>query len=422
MSPPPAIAAGDKVTETRYTLAGRAKLTVTPGPDDAAFDWGSADSAKSITEVFYDGAGRQTRVRDPRGKDTTTTYDPAGRVDVVTSPTGAWVDYTYDAAGQVTGITRPSGLASPATVTESRTYQANGWLKTQTAAGATAATEYAYTPGGQVDIVKDPLGAMVEYSYDEFGRVKQRKSLVDSAAVDDWVWDAAGNLKSHTVPAVATGGDRQTTTYSYDYDDADPANDYGRLVSITDPTGRVETRSYYESGDLKTQTYTASGLPTITSARTLNGRGWLTSLVDTTGTATRTTSYEMDRAGNRVRQSSPDGNLDYKWDLAGNLTELIYPDGAKFAYTHLKTGQINEFKSWFAAWSTFVLIANYTYDDDGAESAEWIFGAGGNSGVRPRRTAVDSISISPALVDPRTWRSSSTWVPTRDSGSDTSRR
>ena len=95
----------------------------------------------------------------------------------------------------------------------------------------------------------------------------------------------------------------------------------------------------------------------------------------------------MDRAGKRIHQWGPEGELFYKWDLAGNLTELTYPDGAKFGYTHLKTGQINEFKSWFAAWSTFVLIANYTYDDDGAETSEWIFGAGGNSRTWARNSA-----------------------------------
>lgn len=40
---PAAIALGDKVTESRYSLAGRTKVTTEPGVDNANFNWSGAD-------------------------------------------------------------------------------------------------------------------------------------------------------------------------------------------------------------------------------------------------------------------------------------------------------------------------------------------------------------------------------------------
>ncbi len=377
----PAIAPGDHVTETRYTLAGRTDQVLAPGPDNASFDWSGPDSTKSVTKYSYDGAGRMTTVTDARGKVATTSYDSAGRVDVVTSPEGRWVDYSYDLAGQLTGVTRPSGLSSPSTVTASRSYDAVGRLTADADFGASTGRLYEYDLAGRLTKAKDALGRETTYGYDERGNRATRTSLDDlgNSQTESWAWDLADNVVAHTMPPPLIGGSAQTTNYGYDYGDADPANDYGYLATVADPTGRVEARAYYGSGSLKSVSHTAPGLPTVSSQRTLNSRGWLTSVVDSTGPTSRTTSYTYDRAGQRTGQTTPEGTVAYAWDLAGNLRDLQYPDGAKFRYKHLKTGQNSEFQAWSSGAGAYMLIANYSYDDDGLETHEWIFGSGGNT-------------------------------------------
>lgn len=409
------IAAGDKVSETRYTRAGRTRQSVEPGADDPNFDWTSADSAKRITTFGYDDAGRQTSVTDPRNKTTNTTYTAAGEVDTVTTPAGRVTDYDYDALGRSTKITTPSGLPAgqPATVSQTKTYWPGGELKTDTdphvvVSGVTdpSTRSFHYTPGGRLDDVTDALGRHVTYDYDERGNRTSRTSKNDSGTdvVESWTWDLNDNMKSHTVPAPRSGASPMSTSYAYDYDDTTGANDYGNLVSVTDPTGRVETRDYYGSGTIKSRTWTKTGATTQSSSVWLDARGFTTKMRDTTGTTNRDTTYIVDRAGQRTKATTAVGSIDYTWDLAGNLREMTQPDGSKFRYTHRPTGELYEFLGWSTGSSTWGLITNYTYNDDGIQTGEWIYSAGGSSRTYTLDAAGRTSTFTQAMKKPdSTW-------------------
>jgi len=405
---PATIHNGDKVTETRYTVAGRPWKTLEPGVDQPAFAWvQSVDTGKLMTTYGYDAAGRPTSSTDPAGKATTTAYDPAGRVATVTSPAGRVTSYTYDAAGQTIGITTPSGLPSPqpATVTETKSYWADGTLKTDTdphvvVSGVTdpSTRNFTYSPGGRLLDAQDPDGRHVTYTYDDRGN---RSSLVaqdDSAAsqTESWTWDLADRMATHTVPPPRGGAASMTTTYTYD--------PYGNLGSITDPTGRLETRSYYGSGALKARTWIKSGLPTVSSTNWINRRGWVTKMRDTTGSTNRDTTYTLDRAGQRLGVTSPSGTLGYQWDVVGNMTQLTYTDGAFATYTHTPTGQIATFSVASDSTSAALPFASYTYDDDGIQTNEYMYSAGGNTRANTLNAAGKTTVFTEVMKKPdSTW-------------------
>lgn len=404
------IAAGDKVTETRYSLAGRAMKAIEPGADNPSFDWASADP-KRVTTIAYDTAGRQSSVTDPRGKTTTTTYTPAGEVDTVTSPAGRVTDYGYDLLGRTTSITTPSGLPAgqPATVTRTKSYWPGGQLKTDTdphivTAGVTdpSTRTFHYTPGGRLDDVTDALGRHVTYAYDDRGNRSTRTSTDDTGAAvtESWTWDLNDNLKTHVVPPPHAGAAPMTTSYTYDYDAGPTSDDHGSLVTVTDPTGRVETRTHYGSGALKSRTWTKTGSPTQSSKVWLNSRGATTKMSDTTGTTSRDTTYTVDRTGQTTKATSPAGSISYTWDLAGNLRDLTQPDGSKFRYSHLPTGQLSEFLGYSTGSGTYVLISNYTYDDDGLQTNEWIYSAGGSTRTNTLNTAGKTTTLAEAMRRP----------------------
>ena len=195
-----------------------------------------------------------------------------------------------------------------------------------------------------------------------------------------------------------------TTTYDYDYETSSTSDDYGNLVTITDPTGRVEARDYYGSGAVKSRTWTKTGATTKSSKVWLNSRGFTTKMQDTTGSTNRDTTYVVDRAGQRTKTTTPAGVIDTTWDLAGNLRELTQPDGSKFRYTHLATGQIYEFLGYSSGSGTYVLIANYGYDNDGIQNSEWIYSAGGSSRANTLNAAGKTGTFTQAMKKPdNTW-------------------
>jgi RHS repeat-associated protein len=123
---------------------------------------------------------------------------------------------------------------------------------------------------------------------------------------------------------------------------------------------------------------------------------------DSTGSTDRDTLYVFDRAGQRTRTTTPGGVIDTGWDLAGNLHELTQPDGTQFRYTHLPTGQIDEFSGYSPGAGVYVAIASYGYDDDGIETSEWIYGAGGSSRSHILNAAGKTATFAEAMRKPDT--------------------
>ena len=378
------IGTGDRVTETRYTPAGRTAAQVGPPPNATSFDWTQPDAAKSITTYDYDTAGRQATVTGPDGLDTVTAYGPTGAVDTVTTPGGFVTGYDYDDLGRTVRVTTPSGLTGPgdpATVQVDTTYTPTGLVATETDAYAPgvdldpATREFLYTPGGRIDTATDANGDQVSYDYDARGNRTVRHSIdEDTDPIEEtWAYDTADRLVSHREPHDA-GTSGPATVYGYDAD-------YGWLDTITDPTGRVETRRYYTNGTPRGETHTATGLATITVDRWIDSRGRATRRRDTTGTATPTdTAWTWTRDGQAVTAAHPGGKtIGYQWDLAGTISTVTHPDGAQGRYVHDSMGRVTDVAVSPTPTGTGVPLATMTYDDDGRLLTELLHSPAGSS-------------------------------------------
>ena len=147
--------------------------------------------------------------------------------------------YTYDSAGNLKSTFVPAPNGERGFVT---TYVYDAWnqlLKEATPAAAgqhtAAETEYTYTPDGLIETVKDALGHVTTYRYDERRQLvktiesgasqgvvnRNGGSAFTGATETNYVYDVAGQLKS-----VADPLDR-TTTYTYDV--------FGRTTRIKNP-------------------------------------------------------------------------------------------------------------------------------------------------------------------------------------------
>ena len=374
-------AATDEVAETRYTLAGRTRQTITPPANAATFAWATQPlTAKRVTTIGFDGAGRQSSSTDALGKTTTTVFDLDGRALTVTAPfngaTSYVTSYIYDAAGHVTTVTTPSGLPAgqSQTVEVVKTYDARGMVATETdphTPGSAATTwrtrSYRYNIVGQLDQVTDANLHIVTYGYDGRGNRTTRTSKDDqgNAVVEDWVFDPANNLTGQTLPHSLSAVTKPGTTFHYDA--------YGRQDIATDDSGRTTTRTFFNAGPVRTQVSRVASDPTAVTCNagaanpkvycfSIDSRGRVTKQHDATGaTGDITTIYNQTGQLLSVNQGS--GALTYKGDLLGNNLTLTYPDTTAYQYLHDANGRLSVIST--GSGSTWQPIASYTYNDGG---------------------------------------------------------
>jgi len=404
-------AAGDTVTETRFTLAGRTAAVATPPPDQPGFAWLSAPvSERAWTRFDYDDAGRQITVTGPDDTTWTTGYDEAGRVKSRTSPEGRQVGYGYDDAGRLVAVTTPSptGTGFATTVT---TYTPTGLVATQTdphvpVVGVTDAStrRFAYSDAGRLNTVTDALGNEVTYDYDDRGNRVTRTALDDNddPVAESWQWDDAGRLIAHVTPAPTATAGPQTTSFDYD-------PDTGWLDTVTDPTGRVTTYGRYSDGAPRTITHTGPAMATITIEHWRNTRGWTTRSTHNDSTATATTERVFDRAGQPISVTTPAGEtLAYNWDLAGNPIGRSDPTGTT-AWSHHPGGLVASIARDTGTGP--VTAATYSYDDDGLLTAETTAGGGSRTWDHNDAGSVDTYTQVTVRPDTSldTWTASLTW-------------
>ncbi|MEU4563631.1 RHS repeat-associated core domain-containing protein [Actinoplanes sp. NPDC023936] len=312
-------------TTYEYTAAGQLSRQIEPVAD-----------GHSITTSFgYDVAGNRTRHTDGRGNVTRFSYNSLGLPESVVEPATdahpAAADRTwtvaYDADAQ------PTTLTAPGNVTRTRTYDAAGRLRTETGAGAEAATTgrtLGYDLAGRLTSVSAPSGTdtfryndrgaligasgpsgTASFGYDADGQLTTR---TDAAGTATFGYDR-GRLKSVTDGLTAT-----TQTFGYDAAGALRTIDYG--------AGRVRTYGYDDYGRVASDTLRQAGNTVVAAVSYGYDRnGHLTSKT-TAGTAdSGANTYEYDRAGRLTAWTGPAGRVAYAWDDSGNRTR----DGTKTA-------------------------------------------------------------------------------------------
>ncbi len=348
-----AVETDDQITRIEYWPTGQVKKVTQP---DGAF-----------TSYAYDGAYRLTGISDNDGNSITYTLNAAGdRTKEDTKDVGGvlqrTLSHTYNTLGQLqtatdaygrnTGFTYDSN-SNLDTTTDALTrvtdnnYDALDRLKRtlQDVNGIAAETEFKYDVLDNLTQVKDPKGLNTDYAYNGLSDLTQLSSPDTGTAT--YTYDSAGNRASQTD---ARG---VTTTYGYDA--------LNRLTSVAYPTASLNSSYTYDTAQAACQ----SG-ETFTVGR-------LTKIVDGSGN----TVYCYDRFGNLVRKvQTTNGKvftLRYVFNVAGQLTGMVYPDGAVVDYIRDAQGRVTEVGAQSVGGTRQVVLTNATYYPFGPV-AEWTYG------------------------------------------------
>lgn len=382
--------------------------------------------ATQTTDVWYSRRGEQIKAEAPNGSVTKFQYDGAGRVILEATTDGggdlAWsdaatltgddvlaqTDYEYDANGNLTEKTDALDHVT------AYGYDALDRLTSQTDA-SDGVTSYTYDAAGNLSILTDSVDNTTTWHYDLLGRCLQETNELGHSTY--YTYDAQGNVVS------TTDANGQVTAYTYDIlghqtaenwldSQGDPIRAFsytydtvGDLLTASDPAASY-TYSYNTLGQLTTITQTIAGLtPTVVFVQQYDANGERTQLAASVGgTADFVTDYAYDglgdmlsvsqhgqTSGNAVAEKRVDLTYDeagqfstitryadlagtdlvatgtYGYDLAGQLTSLVYTKGLTtlvgYTWTYDTAGNLTQMAN------TLDGTADYTNDATGQLTA-----------------------------------------------------
>lgn len=306
----------------KYDTDGRPIAALFENGDEVTLEYSNGLMTKQDGISFsHDNIGRIIGREDRNGHVTQYEYDNVGRVVKVTNPLGQETIYTY-----------------------------TGWELTRVEQGKTA----------------ELSGQLVEFLYDEYGRVKQSSIDLDGSPVmqETYSFDSNGNI--------LTAMDQQGRATSFTYDP------WGRLLSITDSKGDSSNAVYSFSGKLisvtdpmsNTTSYEYDALGRLikttdalggTTSLVLDEAGQVLELKDAEG---RLFTFGYDLAGRTIWQEDPvTGRTLYSYDQRSRANKIQHQNGTINTYQYNKHNQVGQVNLAVGTESSSVL--RYGYDNMG---------------------------------------------------------
>jgi RHS repeat-associated protein len=397
-------------TEWTYALDGRLLSKEDPNNHVTAYGYDENHRLltvtapdESVTTYAYDLVGNLTSRTDAEEHETTYAYDDANRLLSVTSPTGQTWGYSYDANGNLTQVVDAAGNATTGDSTDGKTIMAYDVLNRLTSVGYSDATpdvtfsydansnriqmtdgfgtegyaydtldrltkvfrgtqrfKYEYSAGSQVTKRTYPDGTVVDYTYDDDGRIA---SVTSAGNETDYTYDPAGRLATTTLPT----GNGHTETRSYD-----PA---GRLTELVNADGsNVLSEALY--------TYDAAANPmsleTLAGATTFDydEQDRLTEACFPPGcgvTGEDYVRYTYDGVGNRLTEARPSSTTTSTYNDSDQILSSV-TGSTTTTFTHDDNGNLTgdgtrtfayDLAGRMTSSTTGTATTTYEYDGDG---------------------------------------------------------
>ena len=262
-----------------------------------------------VTSFSYDNNGNLVS-RKVGDVEKSFEYDSMNRVTKEFIAGALTASYTYDAAGNISSVT--DGLGNQ--------------------------TRYIRTKGGDVAAVVDPLGNVTRYRYDKAHRLINIVQGTGSEAEDinfELLEDAEEVLKLNK-----KHNSIRITSYARDI--------LGRVTSVTDALGNVESYEYDRKGHIKAKTDMDGNRTKITRTHlgdisritygdgedieySYNALGQLNAIKDSLGL----TKIDRDILGRERSITDHKGrSISYEYDDAGNRTGIRYANGKNVRYIY----------------------------------------------------------------------------------------
>ena len=303
----------------------------------------------NATNLFgYDNAGQLISVTRPDGTALFYQYDAAHRLFSTTNLLGESITYLRDPAGNITNQTvrNASGVI---TKTENATFDGLSRMLTHVG-GEGQLTSFAYDGNGNRTVGTDGLTNSTRMLFDALNR--DMFSTDPLTNLTTFGFDAQDNLTNVVDPRTLS------TTYIYDgfareIEESSPdkgVTEFG-LDLADNRTVEYDARDYYtyrtfdklnrrvaeyftqSTGENSTNVYDATNNGNF-------GVGRLTSYTDESGSTTLTYNERGDVIVNSMVISGQPYTINYGYDLADSLTNIVYPSGHIFSYARDSQGRI----------------------------------------------------------------------------------
>jgi len=304
-------------------------------------------SSGAIIAVEYNYNDRPTEIVGPGGTQVTYDYNDMGLLSEVVGWDGTTRNYAYNDAGLLTGETSVDGFQ-----TWTCTYDVYGRGTAQKIPGAYAETAEQYDLASGATITEAPDGTTMVRQFDQPGRLLS-------------ITDETGKSMTYTygdqpLPASITDRNDETTNYIYDAG--------GRLREVDFPNGAKSEIHYGSSGRLRGIAYpSGSGLVLEHNELGQISKVSLDGQVDPNGDGNSgdyemgATTYEMiyDETGEVTALTGPTGGQYVLGrDAFGNVSSFTYPEGNSIAIDHDVLGRLTVIENAYG--ETFEV----QYDDD----------------------------------------------------------
>lgn len=358
--------------------------------DETSFTYDIAGNLSTVTNALghithislYDKNGRAGSVTDPNGLVTLFTYDSRGKIkalkvgeelttyaynaiglpETITFPSGEVVTYSYDDAHRLIGIRNSAGerihytLDGFGNTLKEEIFDAGGTMTSlhrqefdqynrlrKVIQSGDSTTFFDTDEKGNIIGMIDSLGRQTFYKFDEIDRIREvtradnAVEKIDFSAYDQLtrVVNAKDVPVTYTVNAL--GDVKAIDTPDPDaHARANTFDSAGNVKTKRDARGVLTTYTYDALNRVKT--ISAPGVTSISfeyDAGT-NGKGRLTSIVDESGTTTRTYNGQGQLATSTRVFAGLTMSTRYTYDTAGRLKELTYPSGRVVSYRYEK--------------------------------------------------------------------------------------
>lgn len=324
------IAPSGKRSKIVYDTEGRVvKSTDAAGAATSFAYMEDFGSLKSVTDARqnaiiygYDELGRSESVTYPDETSSRIAYAPNGDVTSVVNAKGETITYSYDAEGNRIRAVWPNGRVF------SLAYDAKGNC-TNAFDSVTGTVTMEYDDREQLTRIAYPGNRGFTYDYDAYGRVTKRMSF-DGAA------------------------------QKYEYDA------FGRVARMTDGEGNLYVANAYDptTGNLMLQTY-GNGT-TVSNAYDLLDRTISITHRTADGTVLEQFAYAYNEDGQRISLTTKEGVERYRYDAAGQVIGVAYPDGTEENFAYDAVG--NRFATDEAVYTVNALNQYMRIEKDGTAS------------------------------------------------------
>ncbi|MEM8734278.1 MAG: RHS repeat-associated core domain-containing protein [Planctomycetota bacterium] len=393
---PESLNASGELLESPETPVAERKSRITDFEYDAAGRLiRRTDATGAVTEFRYDAAGNQILLMDPVGNITTWLYDPLGRIQETRDP---FFNAGLSINDALAALQQPSGAdcetAAGAQHVSLACFDQEGHQVTSIDRNGRR-TEFAFDGVGRpiaevwFDASSEPIRT-ISFGYDIAGRLLNAS---DEDSQYSFAYDSRGNLltEDSTFTAPDSSGRETRVILTHEYDAAgnrtQTSDNNGVVVASTfDALGRLASRNWfgdaldssrvefeYNAVDEATSVYRFADLAGNDlvghTQRTYDLAGRVQNLThfDAVDEILADYAYDYNAFSEVSKETRSDSTLDYAYDLAGQLLEVLQDNASVESYAYDANG--NRMDSEYIVGPNNQTLSDerydYVYDGEG---------------------------------------------------------